>query len=94
MTLVSGLAIYFIIWWISLFIVLPFGVKTQLESDEGDMRLGTMPSAPAKAMMLRKMIATTLLATLLFGLFYWAVEIKGLGLDDLTFLPMPDSMRQ
>jgi predicted secreted protein len=38
-------------------------------------------------------IATTILATTLFGAYYWAVEIKGLGLDDLTFLPMPDSLR-
>lgn len=91
MNIVSGLAIYFIIWWISLFVVLPFGVKTQAEMQ--DQRLGTMPSAPAKAMMLRKVIVTTLLSCCLFAIFYWAVEIQGIGLDDLTFLPMPDSLR-
>ncbi|PLW77482.1 DUF1467 family protein [Cohaesibacter celericrescens] len=93
MTLASGLAVYFIIWWISLFLVLPFGVKTQAETEGDDMRLGTAPSAPAKAMMLRKILATTVLASLLFGAFYWAVEIMGLGLDDLTFMPMPDDLR-
>lgn len=91
MSLISGLAIFFIIWWIALFLVLPFGVKTQAELSE--RRLGTMPSAPAKAMMIRKMLVTTLLASCLFGLYFWAVEVKGLGLDDLTFLPMPDSLR-
>ncbi len=91
MGLVSGLAIYFIIWWVSLFLVLPFGVRTQAE--EEDVRLGTMRSAPARSRMLWRVIATTILATTLFGTYYWAVEIKGLGLDDLTFLPMPDSLR-
>ncbi len=91
MGLVSGLATYFIIWWISLFLVLPFGVKTQAEAEE--RRLGTMPSAPAKAMMLRRALITTILASVIFGLYYWAVEVRGLGLDDLTFLPMPDSLR-
>lgn len=91
MGLVSGLAIYFIIWWVSLFLVLPFGVRTQAE--EENIRLGTIPSAPARSRMLWRVIATTILATTLFGAYYWAVEIKGLGLDDLTFLPMPDSLR-
>ncbi|WP_319414545.1 DUF1467 family protein [uncultured Cohaesibacter sp.] len=91
MSLVSGLAVYFIIWWLSLFIVLPFGVRTQAE--EQDQRLGTTPSAPARAMMIRKAVATTILATILFALFYWAVVIEGLGLDLLSFLPMPDSLK-
>lgn len=91
MSLISGLAIYFIIWWVTLFLVLPFGVRTQAELSE--RRLGTTPSAPARAMMWRKVLATTIVASVLFGLFYWAVEVQGLGLDDLTFLPMPDSLR-
>ncbi|WP_319531686.1 DUF1467 family protein [uncultured Cohaesibacter sp.] len=93
MSLVSGLAIYFIIWWVSLFVVLPFGVKTQAETEGEDRHLGTMASAPARPMIVRKMLATTILAGILFGLFYTAVEVWGLGLDDLTFLPMPDSLK-
>lgn len=93
MGLVSGLATYFIIWWICLFLVLPFGVKSQLESEDSEQRLGTVSSAPAQSMMWRRVVATTLLASLVFSLFYWAVEIKGFGLDDLTFLPMPDSLK-
>ena len=27
MGLVTGIAIYFVIWWITLFVVLPFGVE-------------------------------------------------------------------
>nr|WP_319389017.1 DUF1467 family protein [uncultured Cohaesibacter sp.] len=91
MSLVSGLAVYFIIWWLSLFIVLPFGVRTQAEMN--DRRLGTTASAPAKAMMVRKAVATTILASVLFGLFYWAIEVQGLGPDLLSFLPMPDSLK-
>ncbi|WP_319485186.1 DUF1467 family protein [uncultured Cohaesibacter sp.] len=91
MSLVSGLAVYFIIWWLSLFIVLPFGVRTQAEVN--DQRLGTTASAPAKAMMVRKAVATTILASVLFGLFYWAIEVQGLGPDLLSLLPMPDSLK-
>ncbi|MCV6547958.1 MAG: DUF1467 family protein [Cohaesibacter sp.] len=91
MGLASGLAIYFIFWWVSLFLVLPFGVRTQAEED--DVRLGTIASAPAHSRIVWRMMITTLLATTFFATYYWAVEIKGLGLDDLTFFPMPESLR-
>lgn len=91
MGLASGLAIYFIIWWVSLFLVLPFGVRTQ--ADEEDVRLGTIRSAPVRSRMAWRVIATTILASILFGIFYWAVEVQGVGLDDLTFLPMPESLK-
>ena len=41
----SIIAIYFVVWWIVLFAVLPWGVRTQEE--EGEVVLGTDPSAPA-----------------------------------------------
>ena len=91
MSLVSGIAIYFVIWWVSLLLVLPFGVRTQAEAE--DQTLGTTASAPVKAMMVRRLLVTTVIASLLFGAYYWAIEIKGFGLDDLSFLPSPDSLR-
>ncbi|SNY93722.1 Predicted secreted protein [Cohaesibacter sp. ES.047] len=93
MSLVSGLAIYFVIWWIALLLVLPFGVKTQVDSSEQERHLGTTKSAPTKPMMVRKILATTILAAVLFGLYYTAIEVWGFGLEDLDFLPMPDSLR-
>ena len=40
---VSWTAIYFIIWWTTLFAVLPFGVRNQI--DEGQVTPGTEPGA-------------------------------------------------
>ena len=39
-------AIYFIIWWVVLFMVLPFGVRSQDES--GEVSPGTDPGAPMR----------------------------------------------
>ena len=39
----TGFAIYFIIWWVVLFTVLPFSARSQAE--EGDVTLGTTHSA-------------------------------------------------
>ena len=40
----QGFAVYFIVWWLTLFAVLPIGLRTQAEDNE--VVLGTVPSAP------------------------------------------------
>lgn len=88
MTLVLGIAIYFVCWWIILFAILPFGVKTQQE--EGDVVPGTAESAPATPMLLRKLVATTIVTSLVFVLIYWLLESGSVSLDDIPFLPRFD----
>ena len=70
MSLVFAIAISFVVWWIVLFAVLPFGVRTQEEA--GDVVAGTPPSAPAKFSLLRVVIINTIVAFIVF-LFIWAV---------------------
>lgn len=85
MTLTSAIAIYFVIWWIVLFAVLPFGVRTQ-EEDESIVP-GSNESAPIQPFLLRKAIATTIVSAVVFGILYWLVAIVGIGLDDFWFIP-------
>jgi predicted secreted protein len=65
----SALAIYFLFWAFSVFLVLPFGVKT---SEEAGVALvpGQAPSAPHEFNARRIAFRTTIVATILFGLFY------------------------
>ena len=70
MNLATAAAVYFLIWWITLFAVLPFGVRAQHE----DRVPGTDPGAPAVPMLGRKLIWTdTVVATVLFGAFYGVI---------------------
>jgi predicted secreted protein len=62
----SGLAIYFVIWWITLFLTLPFGVRSQHEGNEAAP--GTDPGAPVKALMVRKLIWTTIISAVIYGI--------------------------
>jgi predicted secreted protein len=84
-SLVSSLAIFFIIWWIVLFAILPIGVVTQEES--GDVTPGTEASAPGKPQLLRKALLTTVIAAVVFAGVYWLKVHSGLTLDDLPFKP-------
>ncbi len=86
MTVVSGIAIYFIIWWLTLFCILPIGVKNQVEA--GERVLGTDTGAPVSARLPFKLLLTSLVAGVLFGVLYVAVTFYGFGFDDLPhFVP-------
>ena len=81
MSLFSTFAVYFIIWWITLFAVLPLGVRTQAE--ENDVVPGTVESAPARFRALRVVLLTTAIAAIVH-LGWYAVSVRlGYGLDDI-----------
>lgn len=82
MSLVSLLAIYFVVWWVVLFAVLPWGMRTQ--EDEGEVVLGTAHSAPTKPMLLRKALATSLIAAAVVGALWLAVDHFGLSLEAIA----------
>jgi len=82
MGLVPSIAVYFVIWWLCLFIVLPFGVKSQHETD--DMTLGTEAGAPHRPRLVRKAIATTILASIVFAGVYLYFNVYQLSLEDLV----------
>jgi predicted secreted protein len=85
MTLVFALATYFVIWWIVLFAMLPIGVRTQ--DEEGEVSPGTTESAPRYPNLLPKMVATTLISTIVFAGVYAIVVHQLIALDDIPFLP-------
>ncbi len=68
MATTTVIAIYFIIWWVVLFAVLPWGVRSQEET--GEVVPGTDPGAPASHRLGRKLLWTTLVATVVFGILY------------------------
>ncbi len=81
----AGLAIYAIIWWLTLFAVLPFGVRTHYE--KGSVESGTAPSAPVAPRMWMKALITTGISAAIFAGVYWLIVASGLSLDDVPFLP-------
>ncbi|MEO9459121.1 MAG: DUF1467 family protein [Lentilitoribacter sp.] len=78
------LAIYFIMWWISLFLVLPFSGKSQAEA--GEVVLGTTKSAPANLNVIRVVIMNSIVASVFFLCFYLLVEVFGVTFDDFMAL--------
>ncbi len=74
MSVMLGIAVYFIIWWTTLFAVLPIGVRTQRET--GEVVPGTPESAPAHFRVLRVLAINTAVATAVF-FFVWLAITQG-----------------
>jgi predicted secreted protein len=87
MTKTTAIAIYFLIWWISLFAVLPFGVRSQHE--DGTFAEGTDPGAPVMARLAWKLVFTTIVASVVFAGFWAIYEYQLITLDGFaTFFGM------
>ncbi len=78
---VNAFLIYILFWWVTLFAVLPFGVRGQAEED--DIVPGTEPGAPIKPDIKKKVIYTTIISLILWAMFFAVVKS---GLIDITKL--------
>lgn len=83
---ITGVAIFFVIWWTVLFAILPIGIRSQIDDD--DVILGTAHSAPTNFSVLSKAFWTTVVSLLVFAVFYLVTEVWGFGLESLPhFIP-------
>jgi len=81
MSITTAVAIFFLIWWVVLFAVLPWGVRSQHEG--GDMVPGTDPGAPISFKLGRKLLWTTLVAVVIYAGCYVVYVERLVTLDAL-----------
>ena len=88
MKFTSILAIYFLFWVMSAFLLLPFGVQT---ADEAGVEKvpGQADSAPANFRPGRLALRATLISAVLCALFVANYNQGWITVDDLNFLPAP-----
>jgi predicted secreted protein len=81
MPVTTGIAIFFLIWWIVLFVVLPWGIRSQQEA--GAVAPGTDPGAPALPRLRRVLLLTTLVSIVLFAACYVVYVNQLVTIDSL-----------
>ena len=84
MPIVTWAGIFFVVWWVVLFAVLPFGVKSQHEA--GSFEPGTDPGAPQRPLLLIKVGATTVISAVVVVIAYAVWES---GIIPFDRMPMP-----
>jgi len=82
MPITTAVAVFFLIWWVVLFAVLPWGIRSQHEG--GEIAPGTDPGAPTIPNLKRKLLWTTLVSVAVFAACYVVyvnrlVTIEGLS---------------
>jgi predicted secreted protein len=84
MQFASILAIYFLFFVTSAFLLLPFGVRT--DEEMGTPRVaGQADSAPHKFDLKRHLIRAALIAAVLFAIYYLNWTFGWVTVDDLDF---------
>jgi predicted secreted protein len=71
MTLVTGIVVFILIWWLTLFMVLPWRARPPATPGKGHA-----PSAPEHPMLVRKVIITTLVSAALFLIVYLLIAYE------------------
>ena len=80
MQITTAIAIYFLIWWLTLFAVLPWGVRAQ----GPDSPPGTDPGAPVLPRLVSKLIWTTIVSTAIFAICAYLYVNRIVTLDDMA----------
>jgi predicted secreted protein len=82
MKITSIIAIYAMFWVLSAFLVMPFGIRTNEEAGEATIK-GQAHGAPANFQPRKIARRATILAALLFGLYYANYVNGWVGPQDL-----------
>ncbi|TVR82280.1 MAG: DUF1467 family protein [Rhodospirillales bacterium] len=72
----TSIAVFIVVWWIVLFAILPSGVRP-VEAD--DVAKGHMHGAPQQPRLARKMVMTTVVAAVVWGIIYVLVVYSGIS---------------
>lgn len=74
---ISGIAVYFVVWWITLFAVLPLWTRPRDSArDEGGWR-----GAPENPHLWRKILVNSVVAGVVWGVIWLADRQNWLGLQ-------------
>jgi predicted secreted protein len=75
----TAIVTYLTLWWLVLFCVLPFGIRSQAEA--GEIVEGSDPGAPAFANMKKKVIITTIITAIVWGILAYVLMSGMISLD-------------
>jgi predicted secreted protein len=76
----TAVVTYLTMWWIVLFCVLPFGVRSQAEM--GEVTEGTDPGAPVIPNMKKKLLWTTIITFVVWGSLAFVISMGWVSLSN------------
>ena len=83
MAITSGLVLYAVIWFLSMLVMLPIGLRTQ--GDDGEIVPGTHAGAPNNYHAKRKALQVTGVATVIWIIAVLLIFYSGLSWRDMDW---------
>ena len=83
MSITGAIVLFAVIWFVTLLVVLPIGLRTQ--GEDGEVVPGTPASAPADARIGRKLFWTTVVAIALWAPLCAFILWGGVTVRDIDF---------
>lgn len=80
----SAFVLFAVIWFLTLFIILPLRLTTQ--GEDGHVVPGTPQSAPANPMIRKRMLITTAISFVIWVVVVAIIVSGVIGIDDIDFL--------
>jgi predicted secreted protein len=72
---VSGVVLYILIWWVTLFAMLPIGTSPRPDADT----VSGWRGAPVRPRLRAKLLWTTVVSAVLWGIAYWVIASEYLS---------------
>lgn len=88
MTWFTGIIVYLLVWWMTLFTVLPLWVKRS-ETHEADIDSG----APENSHIKRKFILTSILSVFIWIIIYILIEMKLIDFHAISMMMFEEDYR-
>jgi predicted secreted protein len=82
MSVMFGIALYFLIWWTLLFAVLPLA-RAKTQGEAGEIVPGTPASAPSQLMIGRVVLINSALSAVVFAVVALAMKIYIVPIGDV-----------
>jgi predicted secreted protein len=93
MSTATAIAVFILIWWVVLFAVLPWGIRSQHESGAESVVPGTDPGAPTNFRLGQKLLWTTLVSGVIYAACY-VVYVEHLVTIDGLMAPLTGTKTQ
>jgi predicted secreted protein len=83
MSITAAIVLYVVIWFVTMFVVLPIGLRTQ--GDEGEIVPGTHAGAPANFNLKRTLIIVTIAGTIVWAIVSGIILSGWITVEDIDW---------
>ncbi len=83
MTITGAIVLFAVIWFMTLFMILPQSMRSQ--DEDGDVVPGTPASAPVDPKLRKKFILTTIITVVVWVILVAVIWFRVITIDDINF---------